>query len=165
MSEALRDNTDKARLSELHHFELRGLAKHVERGREKYPDTDGVPNWTLGGKPLAEYLDCIERHLAAIVKGGVYDEETGTRHVDAIAWNALAAGTVSNELQGQPLYVEPNVAPTTGSEHPQDRAKERIMLKQEEIAKNPASVDEDVDVPGYSAAFYEEWKETLGRGW
>lgn len=108
MTEAARHNEGKPRLSQLHHFELAGLAAHCDRGRVKYPDTeDGRPNWTLGGKPKEEYLDAIERHVERIVKyGEVYDAETGTRHVDAIAWNALAAGTVATDYVGLPLTRE-----------------------------------------------------------
>lgn len=108
MTIAARDNSGKPKLSELHWFNLEGLAKHMERGRIKYPDTpNGAPNWTLGGKPLSEYLDAIERHMSRLVKGEWLDPETGTRHLDAIAWNALTAGTVALGVDEMPLYSDP----------------------------------------------------------
>ncbi len=90
---AHRDNAGKPELSQLHHFRLDALAAHVSAGRAKYPDRDGRPNWTKGGKPDAEYLDAAERHLAAFVKGEVYDPELRTMHLAAVAWNALACIT------------------------------------------------------------------------
>lgn len=90
---AHRDNAGKPELSQLHHFRLDALAAHVSAGRAKYPDRDGRPNWTKGGKPDGEYLDAAERHLSAFVRGEVYDEELRTMHLAAVAWNALAAIT------------------------------------------------------------------------
>ena len=137
MSEALRDNTGKPKLSELHWFGpgLVHLALHCERGRLKYPDVklyggqgskefdagpyhelalveQGelvlVPNWTLGGKPDAEYLDAIERHAGCHVRGELYSPDMGTLHLIAIAWNALAC--VANNYG----HLAPAIDPTEG---------------------------------------------------
>ena len=99
MTEASRHNEGKPELSQLFHFEkgLEALAAHCAAGRDKYPDVDGVPNWTLGGKPDQEYLDAATRHLGAIVRGEVYDQETGTLHAAAVAWNMLALITLNHE--------------------------------------------------------------------
>ncbi len=91
MAEALRDNAGKPELGEVFWFRLEWLAEHCAAGRLKYPDTDeGIPNWTLGGKPDQEYTDAAARHLAAFVRGEEWDSETGTHHLAAVAWNALA---------------------------------------------------------------------------
>ena len=99
MTEASRHNEGKPQLSQLHHFKagLEALAEHCTAGRGKYPDVDGVPNWTLGGKPDSEYLDAAERHLGAIVRGETHDVETGTLHAAAVAWNMLALITLNYE--------------------------------------------------------------------
>lgn len=87
---AARHNAGKPELAQLHHFRLETLAAHVSAGRAKYPDIDGVPNWTFGGKPDSEYLDAADRHIGRIVRGEIYDDETGTMHAAAVAWNMLA---------------------------------------------------------------------------
>jgi hypothetical protein len=94
---ALRHNEDKPHLSQLFWFErgLNELAAHCEAGRDKYPDVDGAPNWTLGGKPDQEYLDSATRHLASLVRGDTHDVETGTHHAAAVAWNMLAMLTLN----------------------------------------------------------------------
>ena len=88
--QAARQNSGKPEMSQLHHFRLEALAAHCTAGRLKYPDVQGQPNWRLGGKPDQEYLDAADRHLAKIVRGETYDDETGTMHAAAVAWNMLA---------------------------------------------------------------------------
>lgn len=109
---ASRHNQGKPKLSQLHWFRLEALAEHCSRGRDKYPDIDGEPNWLLGGKPDDEYLDSIARHLAELVKGNTHDEELGTLHAAAIAWNALALITLNQA--DLPVYhpQNPQYAPT-----------------------------------------------------
>lgn len=87
---ATRHNSGKPELSQLCHFRLDALAAHCTAGRLKYPDVEGIPNWTLGGKPDQEYLDAACRHIVKHVIGEVYDAETGTMHAAAVAWNMLA---------------------------------------------------------------------------
>lgn len=99
-----RHNTGKPELSQLNHFRLEALAAHVAAGRDKYPDVDGQPNWKLGGKPDQEYLDAAHRHLTSFVRGEVYDGETGTMHLAAVAWNALAC--ITNNYDEHPVKHE-----------------------------------------------------------
>lgn len=96
---AERDNEGKPELSQIFHFEkgMEELAAHCSAGRAKYPDVDGVPNWTLGGKPDQEYLDAATRHLGALVRGETHDPELGTHHAAAVAWNMLALLTLNYE--------------------------------------------------------------------
>ena len=96
---AKRDNRGKPELSQLMHFDLEWLARHCEAGRYKYPDSEpGVPNWTLGGKPDQEYIDSMLRHIQSFVQGSEFDEETGTHHLAAVAWNALALLTNNRKM-------------------------------------------------------------------
>lgn len=100
---AARDNAAKPRLvSNLVWFKhaLEGLSAHMDAGRAKYPDVENehgdlVPNFTLGGKPDAEYIDAIARHAFRIAEGEVYDPETGTKHTAAIMWNAAALDSLN----------------------------------------------------------------------
>lgn len=96
---AARNNSGKPELSQLHHFDLEPLARHCSAGRQKYPDVDGVPNWTLGGKPDSEYLDAAMRHLGHHQRGQFLDAETGTPHLAAVAWNALACLTNNHKSE------------------------------------------------------------------
>ncbi len=141
MTNALRDNYGKSELSQLLHFlpALQELADHCSAGRLKYPDTDGVPNWLLGGKPESEYLDAAMRHLAAIVQGDVFDGELGTTHAAAVIWN-LCVYVTCNTGYREPLYVEPKVSTTQGSFFTED---------------GPVEVAEDGGEPGDRRAHYE----------
>ena len=94
--ESSRDNAHKPPVaSELGWFDWAPLASHCHPGRAKYPDVDGKPNWTLGGKPDSEYLDCAMRHLMKMVKGQIIDQETGTLHAAAVQWNMAALITLN----------------------------------------------------------------------
>ena len=103
--EAARETAGKPELAEVLHFDLRFLADHCTAGRLKYPDHDGRPNWTLGGKPDAEYLNAATRHLAALVQGEEWDPELGTHHAAAVAWNMLVL--LTNNRQWFPIQVGP----------------------------------------------------------
>lgn len=95
---ALRDNAGKAPLvTELAWFNWDYLADHCAAGRLKYPDVDGKPNWTLGGKPDAEYLNAAGRHLQALGRGEEIDPETGTHHAAAVQWNMGALLTMNRD--------------------------------------------------------------------
>ncbi len=108
-ADAARDNNDKPRLSDLFHFGIAidRLVSHMNRGRAKYPDVNGSPNFLLAGKPDTEYLDAIMRHTRAIQQGEVYDIE-GYRHDAAIAWNALALSV--NNYPSYPCTQAPTPA-------------------------------------------------------
>lgn len=109
---AARDNAAKPPLAtELLWFDLDWIAAHAARGRVKYPDVDGKPNWTLGGKPDAEYLDAAMRHLTAMVRGQEYDRESGTHHAAAVVMNMLMMLTCN--YAGRPRSVDPTTCTTT----------------------------------------------------
>lgn len=112
MPEAARHNQGKVPLSQLFHMlpGMIALARHMEAGRAKYPDQpDGTPNWKLGGKPDTEYLDAAARHLAALVEGQWFDDETGTPHAAAVMWNMGALITCNHP--DQLLAVAPSDTP------------------------------------------------------
>jgi hypothetical protein len=61
------------------------LADHYRKGAKKYEDR----NWERGmawGKCFASMM----RHAWAWMRGEEYDVETGTHHMIAVAWNAIA---------------------------------------------------------------------------
>lgn len=85
-----RHNHGKPTLSDVFHWPkaLTAWVAHATMGRIKYPDVkEDVPNWTLGGKPDAEYINAATRHLMALRQGDIYDPETGTMHAAAVLWN------------------------------------------------------------------------------
>ena len=102
---ALRDNSHKLDLAQTDLFDLDWLAVHMTAGRDKYPDDPdtGRPNWMKGGKPDAEYIGSMRRHLAELTRGDFYDDESETAHAAAIAWNALALLTLNHK--GRPRKV------------------------------------------------------------
>lgn len=183
MPEASRDNAGKPKLSELHWFgeALVMLADHCERGRTKYPDvkvypsgtpvtTDFpaqdeanytymggteryVPNWTLGGKPDAEYLDAIERHLGKHVRGELYAEDMGTLHLIAIAWNALAC--VANNYSDRTSRP-----PTEGPLAADERQRlERTHLAQQEFGATVARFKVGDKVFAHDESYHPEPRE------
>jgi len=93
---ALRDNSDKPRLSEVFKFGagLKALARVMSQGALKY-DED---NWLKGGKPDNEYLDAASRHLECYINGEFYDQDVGTAHLAHVAWNALACLRLNHNL-------------------------------------------------------------------
>ena len=97
MGQAKRYNEGKAPLAQVLWFKrgLEQLAWHMEAGRIKYTDVDGVPNFMLGGKPDEEYTDAAMRHLMAFVNGEEIDAETGTEHLSAVVWNVFALQTLN----------------------------------------------------------------------
>lgn len=126
-TEALRYNEGKPELAELFHFDLRWLAAHTAAGRAKYPDAEpGVPNWTLGGKPDAEYLNSAARHLAALVQGEEYDPELGTHHAAAIAWNMLAMLTCNRSFDKERTDLTWTPVTEIGSAGPGDLIRSTI---------------------------------------
>jgi hypothetical protein len=61
------------------------LAEHYGKGAFKYEDR----NWEKG-YPWSWSLDALERHLNAWLMGERHDPETGTHHLIAVAWHAIA---------------------------------------------------------------------------
>lgn len=65
---------------------LEAIARVKEFGANKYSDD----NWRSGGKPDAEYLDSMARHLDFFLKGEVYDADSGCHHLGQAIWNLCA---------------------------------------------------------------------------
>lgn len=64
---------------------LRQLARHFGRGSLKYADR----NWEAGYNWSLSYA-ALQRHANAFWGGEDIDAETGTPHIVAVAWHALA---------------------------------------------------------------------------
>ena len=63
----------------------RALARHYGMGTRKYSDR----NWEKGYK-WSLSVGALRRHLAAWLDGESIDEETGSNHLIAVAWHAVA---------------------------------------------------------------------------
>lgn len=61
------------------------LAEHYGKGSKKYADR----NWEKGYK-WSLSLDALRRHLGQFLQGERYDQETGSHHLIAVAWHAIA---------------------------------------------------------------------------
>ncbi len=86
---AARFNTGKPMLSYFRRsfsWALEAVARVKEFGANKYDDD----NWRHGGKPDAEYLDSLDRHLDAFLNGEVYDKDSGCHHIGHAIWNLCA---------------------------------------------------------------------------
>lgn len=66
---------------------LMGVAKCIEWGSHKYPQTDNYIRLKNGYK---RYMNGIMRHLLKIMLGQQYDDETKLPHIYHVCWNALA---------------------------------------------------------------------------
>ena len=89
MADGLRFNTGKPRMDLLPPEALLALGEHYAKGAKKYEPR----NWEKG-MPWAECcFASLMRHAIAWLGGEDYDEETGSHHMIAVAWNALALFT------------------------------------------------------------------------
>ncbi len=88
MPEALRFNEGKPMLSYILQFAnpIKAVARIMEFGATKYEDG----NWRKGGKPDAEYLNSMMRHLIQWLGGEKYDTDSGCSHLGHAIWNLLA---------------------------------------------------------------------------
>jgi hypothetical protein len=86
MDRALRYNQHKPKLSLITEMPLalEGITRVLEFGATKY----GRRNWQKG-MPFTEILDSMLRHQLAWANGEDVDPESGLRHVDHVACNAL----------------------------------------------------------------------------
>lgn len=79
------------------------LASHYGRGARKYADR----NWERGYK-WSLSVDALLRHLYLWLGGEDDDAETGTNHLIAVAWHAVALftfqvrGLGTNDVRGTP---------------------------------------------------------------
>jgi len=66
------------------------LAEHYGKGEAKYPsDENGLPNWERGYSWRLSTA-ALMRHLCAFLKGEDTDTETGSSHLIAVIWHAMA---------------------------------------------------------------------------
>lgn len=80
----LRFNEGKLRWGLVHYGSLEPMVRVLEAGARKYADN----NWRKGMPPRI-ILECMQRHLAALMDGEVNDKETGLPHIGHIQCNAL----------------------------------------------------------------------------
>lgn len=85
---------------------LTEIAEHYGRGSQKYADN----NWRKGYKWSLSY-DALCRHLAQFWDGEDYDEETGSKHIIAVAWHAIALSVFMDEQRDKDdRFQSPNEA-------------------------------------------------------
>jgi hypothetical protein len=66
------------------------LAEHYGKGESKYPsDETGLPNWQRGYDWRLS-VAALQRHLHSFLKGEDADPETGSSHLTAVMWHAIA---------------------------------------------------------------------------
>lgn len=80
-----RYNNGKPRFDLITPEAMFALAEHFRKGAEKYLDRQ----WEIGG-PYCSVFASLQRHAWAWMNGEDIDEETGSHHMTAVAWNALA---------------------------------------------------------------------------
>lgn len=94
--QGLRYNDGKPRYDLLPPEALDALADHYRKGAEKYD----VRNWERG-MPWGKCFASLMRHGWAWLRGEDFDQETGTHHMVAVAWNALALYTYHKRRIGE----------------------------------------------------------------
>lgn len=66
------------------------LAEHYGKGEAKYPsDETGLPNWQRGYDWRLSSA-ALQRHLFSFLAGEDIDPETGSSHLIAVLWHAMA---------------------------------------------------------------------------
>lgn len=77
---------DKLRWDLLPMSEIEDIVKLYHRGAKKYkPDS-----WKQLNDGFNRYRAALMRHMMAYLNGERYDKETGSNHLTAVAWNAIA---------------------------------------------------------------------------
>jgi len=72
------------------------LAEHYGKGAAKYQaDEDGLENWR-NGYNWSLTLAALARHFFSVLNGEDIDEETGSKHIIAVAWHALTLAHFMN---------------------------------------------------------------------
>ena len=90
---ALRFNEGKPKWALVHYGSLIPMIKVLEFGALKY-----APNNWKKPMPLDEILESMQRHLAALMDGEIYDKESGIHHMGHIQANAMFYNYHFNEL-------------------------------------------------------------------
>jgi len=80
----LRFNKGKLRWSLMNYKAMEPMIRVLMMGAEKYDDH----NWKKGLDKV-EILECLQRHLAALMDGELYDKESGLPHIGHIMCNAM----------------------------------------------------------------------------
>lgn len=94
--EGLRYNEGKPRFDLIPPEAELALAEHYLVGAKKYAER----NWELGMDWMKVYAS-LRRHENAWHRGEDYDPESGTHHMIAVAWNAIALYTYAMRGLGQ----------------------------------------------------------------
>ncbi len=92
----LRYNEGKARFDLLPPEALEALAHHYGRGAAKYE----ARNWERG-MAWCKCFASMMRHAWAWMRGEDVDPETGSHHMIAVAWNAIAIFTYATRQIGE----------------------------------------------------------------
>ncbi len=90
---ALRFNEGKPKWALVHYGSLIPMIKVLEFGALKY-----APNNWKKPMPLDKILESMQRHLAALMDGEIYDKESGIHHMGHIQANAMFYNYHFNEL-------------------------------------------------------------------
>ena len=80
----LRFNEGKPRWSLVNFKSMEPMIRVLEYGADKYSDH----NWQKGLNKI-EILECMQRHLAALIDGEINDPESGRQHIGHIMCNAM----------------------------------------------------------------------------
>jgi hypothetical protein len=83
-AKALRYNQGKVEWSLMHYGSMVPMIRVLEFGAKKY-----APNNWKKGFERNDLLDCIQRHLAALMDGEEVDPESGQSHMAHIQCNAM----------------------------------------------------------------------------
>lgn len=96
----LRFNQGKVRWSLMHFKSMEPMIRVLEYGAQKYDDH----NWKKGLNPV-EVLECLQRHVAALMDGEDTDKESGLPHIGHVLCNAMFYSyftTINHQATQQP---------------------------------------------------------------
>ena len=122
----LRFNEGKPRYDLLPPEALDALADHFRKGSEKY----AARNWERG-MAWCKCFASLMRHGWAWMRGEDIDPETGSHHMIAVAWNAMAIYTYWKRDIGaddRPLHAETDAPQTIHREETQSEEEIRDAL-------------------------------------
>ena len=92
----LRFNEGKPRWSLMSYKAMEPMIKVLEYGATKYTDH----NWKKGLNSV-EILECLQRHLAALMDGEKMDQESMQQHIGHIMCNAMFYSYFENVEPGK----------------------------------------------------------------
>lgn len=118
---------------------LTQLAEHYGRGSKKYEDR----NWEKGYDWKYSY-SALQRHANAFWGGEDIDEETGSPHIIAVAWHALA---LAEFMQTHPELDDRPAKPVPDEELKLGSVVEFIFLESEGPLLGTVNEIRDVDGP------------------